>query len=314
MLDIAALEKLLLESSRSVNIDGLGSMQPFYRSAAFSNDGTAIKPPHFGWMLYTDETTLQDREHFKLSADLMQAFQEGLLTGQSFEIARLGLFLQGAAGYEFIPAHAIIQQCQEHYGLAPVSLKQAAAVKAEKPRLVQHLNKEPRSYKWLLQTAAVLAFILVANFLILQVVVKDGSLFTVNQTSLGMFDSLKELPIENDVLEPLLEEEIAADSADSVVDMAITEIPTDQNTLDADFSSTKFVEEITIVVGAFASKNNAEKLLARLISDGFDAKNLGENGLGLTRVALVTTGNKSDNESFVQKVRAEVSADAWILD
>jgi hypothetical protein len=146
------------------------------------------------------------------------------------------------------------------------------------------------------------------------VVVKDGSLFTVNQTSLGMFDSLKELPVETDVLEPLLEEEIATGSTDSVVDMAIAGIPTDQNSLDADFSSTKFVKEITIVVGAFASKKNAEKLLARLISDGFDAKSLGENELGLTRVALVTAGNKIDNDSFMQKVRAEVSADAWILD
>lgn len=312
MLDTAALEKLLLESSRSVYIDGLGSLQPSYRSAAFSNDGSAIKPPYFGWMFYADATNFRDQEHFKLSVNLMQSFQDGLSTEQSFEIGGLGLFLRASGGYEFIPAHAILQQCQEHYGLATLSLKQSIAVKPEKPALVRHLKKSPRSNKWLLQTAAVLAFIFVANFLIFKVVVKDGSLFTVNQSGLGIFDSLKELSADNEALGSLLEEDMSLDSLEPVKDIPIA-ASTEHGPLDADLSPTDFVEEITIVVGAFASKDNAEKLLARLIGDGYNAINLGENQSGLTRIGLVYTGNKSENESFVFKVRADVSADAWIL-
>lgn len=112
----------------------------------------------------------------------------------------------------------------------------------------------------------------------------------------------------------LLEEDMLKDSIKPVKEIGTAGISTLNDPLDADLSPTDLRKEITVVVGAFALKNNAEKALAGLIEAGFDAKNLGENEFGLTMIALLHTGNKTENESFVRKVRAEVSPDAWILD
>lgn len=317
MLDTDALNELLLDSSQPMIIQGIGVLRPFYKSAMLSKDGASIKPPHFSWMLFEgSETGAVHQNTLVLSTVLATKFKAGISTTQNFEVEGLGLFLQRGLGYELIPAHSILEKCHEHFGLSPVSLKQEPTTKTLKPSLPRKKNTPAPSMKWLLQTAAVLAFILLANFLVLKVVVKDGSLFTVTQTSLGIFDTIGNLAVEASTLEPQVEEvaDVASEQRELLTHMKNPELIEIEPAPVQDFLTGNDVKEITVVVGAFASTRNADKFLARLIEDGYNAKNLGENQQGLTRIGIVNMGDFAENELFVKEVRSGVSNDAWVLD
>lgn len=316
MVDASTLKRLLIDAPQAICLNGIGVLQPFFKSAIIANDGTSIKAPQHGWMLFPE--TAEDANKpgaLTVSSTLAEALSEGIRGSHSFEVAGVGLFLHTVVGFELIPTDALLQKCQEHFGLPQLSLKPQTPVKLLRPNASQQANKPTKSLRWLVQTAAVLAFILAANLLVLQVVLKDGALFTATQSSLGLFDTVQNTVggEESSSMLPAapMVSEVKVDALESTEQ---TKADERSEATTAAFQRTPLYDEISVVVGAFASKNNAERFLARLKIDGFNAKNLGQNQFGLTRIAIINIGDAAGNESFLNEIRANVSPDAWLLD
>lgn len=68
-----------------------------------------------------------------------------------------------------------------------------------------------------------------------------------------------------------------------------------------------------IIAGAFEFKENAEKKLQQLKSNGFDAKIIGKNRWGLTQVTYASFSTRQDAFKSLSDIRIKHSKDAWLL-
>ena len=106
-------------------------------------------------------------------------------------------------------------------------------------------------------------------------------------------------------------------SSISQIEQLITEIDKLKNkeVNTADFTITK--NEITIgyhiIAGSYVSKENAEKQLKRVQSDGFDSSNIQESANGLFRVYLESYKNKDEALTKLNKLKASGKS-VWLLE
>ncbi|OSY89044.1 hypothetical protein WH52_05125 [Tenacibaculum holothuriorum] len=69
-----------------------------------------------------------------------------------------------------------------------------------------------------------------------------------------------------------------------------------------------------IIAGAFQSEANATKKLEQLKEEGFDAKIVGKNSIGLTQVAFSGYATREDARTALEEIQNTVSEDAWLLE
>ena len=106
-------------------------------------------------------------------------------------------------------------------------------------------------------------------------------------------------------------------SSISQIEQLITEIDKLKNkeVNTADFTITK--NEITIgyhiIAGSYVSKENAEKQLKRVQSEGFDSSNIQESANGLFRVYLESYKNKDEALTKLNKLKASGKS-VWLLE
>ena len=106
-------------------------------------------------------------------------------------------------------------------------------------------------------------------------------------------------------------------SSISEIEQLITEIDKLKNkeVNTADFTITK--NEITIgyhiIAGSYVSKENAEKQLKRVQSEGFDSSNIQESANGLFRVYLESYKNKDEALTKLNKLKASGKS-VWLLE
>ena len=67
-----------------------------------------------------------------------------------------------------------------------------------------------------------------------------------------------------------------------------------------------------LVAGCFSSETNAQNLVGKLQSDGFESSVIGQNSNGLFRVAFQSFGNKEEALSQMQKLKASGKS-TWLL-
>ncbi len=68
-----------------------------------------------------------------------------------------------------------------------------------------------------------------------------------------------------------------------------------------------------IIAGAFRIRENADKKVALLKEEGYDAQYIGANSFGLHQVAYASFEDNKDALSLYRKLKKEVSPDVWIL-
>ncbi len=68
-----------------------------------------------------------------------------------------------------------------------------------------------------------------------------------------------------------------------------------------------------IIAGAFQEVENAEKKLAELQEQGYDAKIVGKNNFGLTQVCFTSYNTKEEARKALEQIKETVSEDAWLL-
>ncbi len=68
-----------------------------------------------------------------------------------------------------------------------------------------------------------------------------------------------------------------------------------------------------IIAGAFQEVENAEKKLAELQEQGYDAKIIGKNNFGLTQVSFTSFSTKEEARKELELIKQSVSEDAWLL-
>jgi nucleoid DNA-binding protein len=68
-----------------------------------------------------------------------------------------------------------------------------------------------------------------------------------------------------------------------------------------------------IIAGAFRFKENADKKIAQLQSQGYGASYLGTNRYGLHQVAFGSFSDSQEALIYLRKIKATVSNDAWML-
>ncbi|MBA6156756.1 HU-CCDC81 and SPOR domain-containing protein [Tenacibaculum sp. S7007] len=73
------------------------------------------------------------------------------------------------------------------------------------------------------------------------------------------------------------------------------------------------VKNFHIIAGAFQEVENAEKKLAELQEQGYDAKIIGKNNFGLTQVSFTSFSTKEEARKELEQIQQTVSEDAWLL-
>lgn len=68
-----------------------------------------------------------------------------------------------------------------------------------------------------------------------------------------------------------------------------------------------------IIGGCFTDENNAEKFFKSLIDKGYEAEIAGRTKTGQTRISYKSFTEKSPALSYLQKIRSEENASAWLL-
>ncbi|MGD1946978.1 MAG: SPOR domain-containing protein [Croceivirga sp.] len=68
-----------------------------------------------------------------------------------------------------------------------------------------------------------------------------------------------------------------------------------------------------IIAGAFRFKANADKKVAELKNQGYDAAYIGANRYGLHQVVFSSFSDGQEALAYLQKIKATISADAWML-
>jgi hypothetical protein len=92
----------------------------------------------------------------------------------------------------------------------------------------------------------------------------------------------------------------------------ITETPTKEADL-VEVLETKIIQKhFHLVAGCFSSETNAQKLVVKLQSDGFESSVIGQNAKGLFRVAFQSFGNKEEALTQMHKLKASGKS-TWLL-
>ena len=68
-----------------------------------------------------------------------------------------------------------------------------------------------------------------------------------------------------------------------------------------------------VVAGAFQIHENAEKKVAQLKAEGYDAAIIGVNKWGLTQVVFASFSDKNRATNYLYKIQKSTSKDAWLL-
>jgi len=68
-----------------------------------------------------------------------------------------------------------------------------------------------------------------------------------------------------------------------------------------------------IIAGAFQEIENAEKKLAELKVQGYDAKIVGKNRFGLTQVSFTSFDKKEEARVRLKEIQETINQDAWLL-
>ncbi|MEM1258329.1 MAG: SPOR domain-containing protein [Bacteroidota bacterium] len=68
-----------------------------------------------------------------------------------------------------------------------------------------------------------------------------------------------------------------------------------------------------IIAGAFRFKDNADKKIAQLKAQGYNASYLGPNRSGLHQVTFDSFSDSQEALTYLRKIKATISSDAWML-
>lgn len=72
-------------------------------------------------------------------------------------------------------------------------------------------------------------------------------------------------------------------------------------------------KQFHVVAGAFQIPENAERKVAQLKAEGYDASIIGVNKWGLTQVVFASFSDKNDATNYLYKIQKSTSKDAWLL-
>ena len=72
-------------------------------------------------------------------------------------------------------------------------------------------------------------------------------------------------------------------------------------------------KQFHVVAGAFQIPENAERKVAQLKAEGYDASIIGVNKWGLTQVVFASFSDKNDATNYLYKIQNSTSKDAWLL-
>ena len=131
---------------------------------------------------------------------------------------------------------------------------------------------------------------------------------------------LEDLPVENKnietVEETVVNEVVVVETVNKEPSQnVVTEPEIESVTVKETVSKVSIVKQnrIFIIAGSFKSKVNAEKLVASLKNDGYDAAVADTNSSGMFRVAYSSFGTMNEAKSSLVAVRRESNPNAWIL-
>lgn len=323
-----------------IQLGEVGHLVLTYRSARIQQHGTVIQPPRHVWVLHNGVSDLGHEAHIGLDEAFKDFLQTAFAGGTSFEIPGLGMCYRQEGVLELLPGKVNAQGWKADYGLTATNVKKLMPQSNKKNKQIGPILPK-KSRMWWLQAAAVLLTVLLANVLAISFLSENGKLNIRQVAELNPFDSLTDR--EEFTFEDSSDAAIIPDSQSAGVDtsLAFTQttpepLPVSTPTIAITEQQEPFqaavpqtteslvgakpnaindvkVQDAVVVVGAFASVENAENLKNNLLAKGWSCKLEKAKNAQLTRVMVFNAKSTMDEAAFLSKVRSEINPHSWIL-
>jgi hypothetical protein len=314
-------------------LPGLGGFVVQSQQAGINRGKTRIKPPSrnaaFNSLLNHDDglltSTLARAEHLSYpeAAAKVQDFamncKKQISNGEISVLEGIGELYAGTEGEIIFRPYTHLNFHSGVYGMGALSLhpltqqgNQARITKKHADRKPVYINeRRPASVKWtLILSAPVILFLLYGIFF----PASFRSLYTNYSGLIPGFQHSR--AIEQKIVRPVEVKAQAEPSLAVVPDKPelVTEIP-DQDNKTAISSKNTTVPSMKyyIIGGCFENEKNAGKFLEELISRGFEAERAGVTNRGYIRISYKSFNDRSSALPYLQKIRSEENASAWLL-
>ncbi len=323
-----------------IQLGEVGHLVLTYRSARIQQHGTVIQPPRHVWVLHNGVSELSHEAHIGLEDAFKDFLQTAIAGGTSFEIPGLGMCYRQEGVLELLPGKVNAQGWKADYGLAATNVKKLMPQSDKKNKQIGSILPK-KSRMWWLQAAAVLLTVLLVNVLAISFLSENGKLNIRQVAELNPFDSLRDR--EEFTFEDSSDAAIIPDSQSADVDSSIAFTQTTPELLTVSTPTTAVAEEqepvqaaapktmesvvvgkpnvnndvkvhgVQVVVGAFASVENAENLKNKLLAKGWMCKVEKAEKSQLMRVMVFDAKSAMGEAEFLSKARAEINPHSWIL-
>ncbi len=322
------LKELLFEFD-CVTIPGLGGFIMQNQPARIDRGKNRIHPPSrhpsFNSLLNHDDglliSSISRAEHISyeeaalIVSDFVHTSKKRILSGENVSLEGIGeLSSSPDGGFRFRQSSSLNFMAgafgMEALNLYPVSKALPQNRSTKKPadrKPVPAKDKKPASVKWTLALSIpVILFLLYG-------IIFPSSVHNIYTSYSGLFSGFSHpessptaVTVTSQAEAPVVSDTIAA-TAPTPVNVPEVNKETIAKPL------LPVAPKYYIIGGCFENEGNAAKFLAELISRGFEAERAGTTGSGHIRISYKSFPGKSSALSYLQKIRTEENASAWLL-
>jgi hypothetical protein len=284
-----------------------------FNSKLLSDDGLLLHTISMGESLTYDQAKQMVEE---FTQDCLNKLSEG----NSLKLERIGKIIKDEDGHFLFDPDITINYLEESFGLpsimSPQISRNSMHKRIEKRFVDRHLHPDKiiKNKKMHWASVALIPVLLLIGWLTLNPVLdykgsQRSGMMSVAEPEFNNtgFDNL-ESHLNPASVEPL--------SDDTHSEKIVTLDRTTESALPINLANDGIIPrgiKYYVIGGAFQSRENADKMLASMKSEGYLAEDVGQNPAGLYMVSYFSSADKSDALSNLSEIRRDKNPSAWLL-